>query len=46
MLHGLGLDTGIDLYALAETGHWISDQLQRINGSKAGVALLNKTTTQ
>lgn len=41
MLDGLGLDTGIDLQALAITGDWISKQLQRPNNSKAGVALLN-----
>lgn len=41
MLDGLGLDTGIDLHALAMTGDWISKQLQRPNNSKAGVALLN-----
>jgi isopropylmalate/homocitrate/citramalate synthase len=39
MLHGLGLSTGIDLDALAETGNWISKQLQRTNQSKAGLAL-------
>ena len=39
MLHGLGLTTGIDLYELARTGDWISQQLQRPNNSKAGVAL-------
>jgi isopropylmalate/homocitrate/citramalate synthase len=41
MLHGLGLDTGIDLDALATTGDWISKQLQRRNTSRAGVALLS-----
>jgi hydroxymethylglutaryl-CoA lyase len=41
MLNGLGLDTGVDLHALAMTGDWISKQLQRPNNSKAGVALLN-----
>ena len=40
MLHGLGLDTGIDLGALAATGDWISKQLQRRNNSRAGVAYL------
>lgn len=45
MLHGLGLNTGIDLKALAATGAWISTQLQRPNNSKAGVALLNKNST-
>ena len=39
MLQGLGLDTGIDLAKLANTGNWISNQLQRPNNSKAGVAL-------
>jgi len=42
MLHGLGLETGIDLAALASTGDWISNQLQRPNNSKAGQALTNK----
>ena len=39
MLHGLGLTTGIDLHALANTGDWISKQLQRPNNSRAGLAL-------
>jgi len=39
MLHGLGLITGIDLPALAKTGNWISEQLQRPNNSRAGLAL-------
>lgn len=39
MLHGLGLTTGIDLHALARTGVWISEQLQRRNNSKTGLAL-------
>jgi len=41
MLHGLGLETGIDLAELARTGDWISKQLQRPNNSKAGLALTN-----
>ena len=41
MLHGLGLETGIDLDELANTGAWISKQLQRPNNSKAGLALSN-----
>jgi len=44
MLHGLGLETGIDLEALANTGDWISKQLQRPNNSKAGRALLANQT--
>ena len=39
MLQGLGLNTGIDLDDLASTGEWISQQLQRPNNSKTGVAL-------
>lgn len=39
MLHGLGLDTGVDLGALAQAGDWISEQLQRPNQSRAGAAL-------
>ena len=39
MLHGLGLETGIDLNELARTGQWISNLLQRTNNSKAGIAL-------
>jgi hydroxymethylglutaryl-CoA lyase len=39
MLHGLGLETGIDLDELAATGAWISKQLQRPNNSRAGLAL-------
>jgi hydroxymethylglutaryl-CoA lyase len=39
MLHGLGLTTGIDLAKLVDTGNWISEQLQRNNNSKVGLAL-------
>jgi hydroxymethylglutaryl-CoA lyase len=39
MLHGLGLTTGIDLDKLVDTGNWISEQLQRNNNSKVGLAL-------
>ncbi|OUS33947.1 hydroxymethylglutaryl-CoA lyase ['Osedax' symbiont bacterium Rs2_46_30_T18] len=39
MLHGLGYETDIDLNKLVAAGHWISDQLQRINGSKTGLAM-------
>ena len=38
LLHGLGMRTGIDLAALVATGRWISEQLQRSNGSKVGRA--------
>jgi len=39
MLHGLGIDTGIDLPLLAETGRWLAALLGRETGSKAGKAL-------
>jgi len=46
MLHGLGLNTGIDLKSLATTGDWISKQLQRPNNSRAGLALISNTRKQ
>jgi hydroxymethylglutaryl-CoA lyase len=39
MLHGLGIDTGIDLASLADTGRWLARLLGRGNGSKVGQAL-------
>ena len=39
MLHGMGLETGVDLQALAETGRWLAALLGRATGSKAGRAL-------
>ncbi|KPK08705.1 MAG: hydroxymethylglutaryl-CoA lyase [Betaproteobacteria bacterium SG8_39] len=39
LLHGLGIQTGIDLDRLAETGRWISDVLGRASSSKVGRAL-------
>jgi hydroxymethylglutaryl-CoA lyase len=42
MLQGLGIETGIDLNALVETGQWISAILKREYGSKAGKALAAK----
>ena len=39
MLHGLGIETGVDLDRLATTGAWISDLLGRPTASKAGRAL-------
>jgi hydroxymethylglutaryl-CoA lyase len=39
MLHGLGIDTGIDLQRLADTGRWLAALLGRETGSKAGKAL-------
>jgi hydroxymethylglutaryl-CoA lyase len=34
MLHGLGLNTGIDLNQLCDTARWISQELQRPPASK------------
>jgi hydroxymethylglutaryl-CoA lyase len=42
MLHGLGMQTGIDLERLVATGAWISEVLKRDYGSKAGRALAAK----
>ncbi|MCI0430911.1 MAG: hydroxymethylglutaryl-CoA lyase [Rhodospirillales bacterium] len=39
MLDGLGIETGVDLQALVETGTFISSALGRPSGSKAGLAL-------
>ena len=39
MLHGLGIETGVDLAALADTGRWLATLLGRQNGSKVGQAL-------
>ena len=38
LLHGQGLDTGVDLDRLVHSGRWISRQLGRENGSKTGRA--------
>ncbi|EPY02790.1 hydroxymethylglutaryl-CoA lyase [Magnetospirillum fulvum] len=40
LLNGLGIETGIDLRSVAETGAWISAQLGRDSASRAGRALL------
>ncbi|MBZ9537991.1 MULTISPECIES: hydroxymethylglutaryl-CoA lyase [Modicisalibacter] len=39
LLHGLGIETGIDLETLADTGTWITRTIGRPNRSKVGVAL-------
>jgi len=43
LLNGLGIDSGVDLAALVETGTWISGELGRGSNSRAGRALLSKT---
>ena len=42
MLHGMGIDTGIDLDLLIDAGVFISDYLQRPSGSRAARALLTR----
>ena len=42
MLHGMGIDTGIDLDKLVDAGAFISDFLQRKSGSRVATAILNK----
>lgn len=39
MLNGLGIEHGVDLKKLIGAGNFISQKLQRINGSKVGIAL-------
>ncbi|HOV20465.1 hydroxymethylglutaryl-CoA lyase [Ottowia sp.] len=42
LLHGLGIDTGIDLDRLVDAGHYISEQLGRKPNSRVATAVLNK----
>src|SRR5712664_4359692 len=42
MLHGLGIETGIDLERLVEVGEWISAYLNKASNSKAGKAMSAK----
>ena len=42
MLHGMGIDTGIDLDKLVDAGQFISEFLGRKPNSRAATALLNK----
>jgi hydroxymethylglutaryl-CoA lyase len=45
LLHGMGIDTGIDLDQLVDAGQFISDFLGRKPNSRAATALINKRTT-
>jgi hydroxymethylglutaryl-CoA lyase len=38
MLQGMGIETGVDLQKLVDTGRWLSTQLNRTNNSKVGLA--------
>jgi hydroxymethylglutaryl-CoA lyase len=42
LLHGMGIDTGVDLDALVDTGAWISAALGRGTQSRVARAVLNK----
>ncbi len=42
MLHGMGIETGIDLNQLIDTGVWISEQIGKPYSSRAGKALLTR----
>jgi hydroxymethylglutaryl-CoA lyase len=39
MLHGLGIETGLDLPALVETSMWLSEQMGRPSPARAVRAL-------
>lgn len=45
LLHGMGIETGIDLDTLVDAGAYISGFLGRAPQSRAAVALLNRRTT-
>jgi hydroxymethylglutaryl-CoA lyase len=42
MLHGMGINTGIDMDQLIDAGQFISDYLKRPTQSRAGKALFNR----
>jgi hydroxymethylglutaryl-CoA lyase len=42
MLHGMGIDTGIDLDKLVDAGAFISDFLQRKSNSRVATAVLTQ----
>ena len=42
MLHGMGLETGIDLEKLVLVGDYITKLIDRRNASRVGVALLTQ----
>ena len=44
LLHGMGIETGIDLDKLVDAGAFISTYLQRKPNSRAATALLNRRT--
>ena len=46
LLTGLGIDTGIDLDALVDTGVWITGQLKREPASRVARAILARRAMQ
>ena len=42
LMHELGIKSGVDLHAVADTGRFILDQLGRTSGSRVGDAILAK----
>ena len=42
LMHGMGIETGVDLDLLVDAGEFISHALGRVNGSRAGRALAAK----
>jgi hydroxymethylglutaryl-CoA lyase len=46
LLHGLGIETGLDLNALVDTGVWISETIGKPYASRAGKALWTKQQKQ
>lgn len=44
-LHSLGVQTGVDTHKVAQIGNWISKELGRANGSRAGKALLARLSS-
>jgi hydroxymethylglutaryl-CoA lyase len=42
LLHGMGIETGIDLDLLVDAGQFISSHLRRLPNSRAATALLNR----
>ena len=45
MLHGSGIETGIDLRALISVSHWISSKLGRESQSRVSTALRKQIDT-
>ena len=45
MLHGMGIETGMDLDKTVQIGQWISDMIGRHNASSVGRAMIAKCAT-